>query len=61
MLAKAKDQGYYYQALTLCVNLLSALQAEIRYTSHPKEPRINTRYDKHKDRKELRVKGSTQG
>lgn len=60
MLLKAKDQGYFYQALTLCVNLLSALQAEIRYTSYPKEFRINIRYDKHKDSKELGVKGRTQ-
>lgn len=61
MLVKAKDQGYYYQALTLCVNLLRALQAEIRYAFYSKELRINIRYDKRKDRKELGVKARLQG
>lgn len=60
MLLKARDPDYYYQALPLCVNLHSALQAEIRYTSYPKELRINIRYDKHKDRKECGLRGRMQ-
>lgn len=57
MLAKTKDSGCYYQALKLCVNLLSALQAEIRDTSYSKELRINMKHDKHEDHKEWCLRG----